>query len=141
MKRQYFLRLGVALVFLAIGAACDAPVAPTPGPTNGGVMTTPTASGEGAAEFIADTAQAQFGTALRIGVGNIWEEEYTAADGTTATGLTAGLWLFVRDQPALDRHVRVHAGQLVELAGHQIAVVAVAEEGVTLRVALPPAAP
>src|SRR5262245_10957462 len=76
-------------------------------------MSTPVeATGGGDTQhFIYATTQSQFGDSLRVGAGNIWEEEYTGEDGTSTTGLTAGLWFFVRDQPDLNQHMRVHPGQ------------------------------
>lgn len=96
---------------------------------------------EAITQFIADTTQAQFGDTLRVGAGNIWEDSYETADGTTTSGLTAGLWLFVRGRPELDRHERVHAGQVLAIDGHTLSVLAVEAEGVSLRVALPPTTP
>lgn len=92
-------------------------------------------------QFIADTTQAQFGATLRVGAGNIWEDSYTTADGATASGLTAGLWLFVRGRPELDRHERVHEGQVLAIAGHTLTVLAVEAGGVSLHVAPPPTTP
>lgn len=101
-------------------------------------MTTPSATGGATEQFIADTTQAQFGDTLRVGAGNIWEDEYTADDGTTATGLTAGLWFFVRDRPELNQHVRVHKGQQITIAGYQITVLEVEDAGVSLSVTAAP---
>jgi len=104
-------------------------------------MSTPTENDQAGAEyFIADTTQAQFGDTLRVGVGNIWEEEYTAADGSQKTGLTAGLWFFVRDRPELNQHMRVHPDQQVEIAGYRITVAQIDEDGVSLLVLALPSA-
>jgi hypothetical protein len=93
---------------------------------------------EAITQYIADTTQAQFGDTLRVGAGNIWDERYETVDGTMVSGLTAGLWLFVRDQPELNRHERVWVGQVLTVADYTITVIAIEAAGVSLSVALPP---
>ena len=48
---------------------------------------------------------------VAIGVGNFHEDAYTAEDGTARRGLTAGVWIAVRDDAGQNRHLRVHPGQ------------------------------
>jgi hypothetical protein len=76
--------------------------------------------------------QATFG-ALRVGTGNIWEADFTDADGQSKRGLTAGLWLFFRDDAASNRHERVHEGSEVQAGDVKIHVVAVTESGIRVR--------
>ena len=71
---------------------------------------------------------------LRIGIGNIWEEEYTPEGGERRRGATAGMWLYFRDDPSQDRHVRIHPGQRVTAGGRTIEVVTVDAGSATLRV-------
>jgi hypothetical protein len=71
---------------------------------------------------------------VRIGVGNIHEEEYTPAGGTPRRGLTAGLWISVRDNPTQDRHERVHPGQTVMVPGYRLVIVAVERRAIRMEV-------
>jgi hypothetical protein len=50
---------------------------------------------------------------LKIGAGNFRVEEDTA---------TCALWFYVRDQPELNRHERVHKGQVVDIGGFRVQV-------------------
>jgi hypothetical protein len=54
---------------------------------------------------------------LRIGAGNFFFDE-----SPELPRISAGLWLFVRDREDLDRHVRVHEGEQIEIAGYMISV-------------------
>jgi hypothetical protein len=88
--------------------------------------------------FVSDSAQLTVDNTLRIGAGNIWEEEYTDKNGEIVQGITAGLWFFIRNQPELNQHIRVHKGQNLEIAGYQVNIVdIVKDEGVSLRI-IPP---
>lgn len=69
---------------------------------------------------------------LKIGVGNIWTEDYLTRDGETVNGLTAALWLFVEDKSDLDQTVRVHPGMTLEIDAYLINIVDVREDGVIL---------
>ena len=95
------------------------------------------ASGSGASAervlSIASNTQVTIGD-LRIAAGNVWDSEYAPDGGAPRRGPTAGLWLYFRQRPSEDRHVRAHPGQALEIAGHRIRVVEVQRGGV--RVAL-----
>ncbi|HMQ55616.1 MAG TPA: hypothetical protein PKD98_26285, partial [Anaerolineae bacterium] len=54
------------------------------------------------------------GDKLRVGVGNIWGETYTLENGEKSYGVRAGLWLFFKENPDSDVHMRVHEGQTIE---------------------------
>ncbi len=84
--------------------------------------------------FVEASTQLTFDNNLRIGAGNIWEDEYSDEKGETARRITAGLWIFVRNQPDLDQHIRVHKGQVVAIANYHISVVEIDTEGVTLNI-------
>ena len=71
---------------------------------------------------------------VRIGVGNFREEEYTPEGGTPRRGLTAGLWISVRDNPTQDRNVRVHPGQTVMVPGYRLVIVAVERRAIRMEV-------
>jgi len=71
---------------------------------------------------------------IRIGAGNFHEESYTSDDGVPRTGMTAGLWIYVRDDSSKNRHVRVHAGQILSVPGYRLEVVAVERTAVRLAV-------
>lgn len=63
--------------------------------------------------MIFQSGQLTFDT-LKIAAGNFWEDE---------TGQqTCGLWLYLQDAPDLDTHIRVHAGQTVQIADYHIRV-------------------
>ena len=74
---------------------------------------------------------------VRIGVGNIRTGEYTDEKGVLHTVLTAGLWLYFRDDPAQDRQVRVHASQIITVSGYSIKVIEIDTNAVQLSI-IPP---
>lgn len=78
--------------------------------------------------IIPDTAQVTVDTTLRIGAGNIWEENFSTKNNEQQQRLTAGLWFFVHEKPELNRHVRVHEGQIVEVAGYTVHVLSIEED-------------
>lgn len=58
---------------------------------------------------------------LRVGVSNVWESEFTGADGAATRGPTA--MLSVADHAGQDLHrSRVHAGSEVTVSGHRLIV-------------------
>jgi hypothetical protein len=65
---------------------------------------------------------------LRVGVGNIWQEEYTDAKGVTQQGITAGLWFFIREDSSLNRNVRVYIGQDVTVGRYSVHVLDIKDE-------------
>lgn len=65
---------------------------------------------------------------LKIGTGNFWEEEYTNGNKETSKGLTAGLWIYVKDQPKEDKTLRVFPGMKIDVVGYQILVKSVSQE-------------
>lgn len=65
---------------------------------------------------------------LRIGVGNIWEENYTDSSGNGKKGLTAALWLFYRTDQSLDVTPRVHAGQEIIIGRYAIKIIDVVRD-------------
>jgi len=85
--------------------------------------------------MIETNTQATFGD-VRIGVGNIWEEQYTNADGNPQTGLTAGLWVFERDPPK-QRALRAQPGTTVTASSASFEVVRVTKSSVEIRVVGP----
>lgn len=48
---------------------------------------------------------------LRIAAGNFWSEKYTDESGRDREGLTAMLFLDFRDDPSMEKKIRVHPGQ------------------------------
>jgi hypothetical protein len=90
---------------------------------------------------IQSNTQAHVDENLSIATGNFWEEEYVDSSGATQHGLTAGLWLNLRDPSTGARqnpHQRVHAGQEIAIGGYRIRVLEVtggSEETVTVAVA------
>jgi hypothetical protein len=86
---------------------------------------------------VANTGQVTVGD-LKIGVGNIWVDEYTDAQGNTQEGLTAGLWFFVRNREDLDHSVRVYVGQTTEVADYQVRVLDIKPDGPVILGITPP---
>jgi hypothetical protein len=70
---------------------------------------------------------------VRIGVGNIRESEWTDAGGTTRRGLTAALFISVRDDASKDTKLRVHPGQTFTASKQRFEVLAVDATRVQLR--------
>lgn len=83
---------------------------------------------------IQSNTQATLGDDVRIGAGNFHEEDYTPAGGGSRRGLTAGLWIYVRNDSSKDTHVRVHTGQVLSVPGYQLEVLAVEPTAVRLAV-------
>lgn len=81
---------------------------------------------------VPSTGQASIGD-LRIGAGNVWDEEYADERGRWQTGPTAGLWFYFEQARATGIHRRVHAGESFVVAGHRVDIVAIDTDAVTLR--------
>lgn len=78
---------------------------------------------------------------LLIGVAGIWEEEFTDSTGVTRNGVTAGLWIYVKDNRSQDQSLRVYVGQEFPVEQYKISVVDI-EQGskkpiVTLKISEP----
>jgi hypothetical protein len=114
------LTILLAILLVASTGCDDAPDQPLP---------------TGPGTNIATNTQARFGE-LNVGVGNIWESEYTTADGATRRGLTAGLWLHF-DGGGQNSAMRVHPGQRITGHGYEIDVLAVEEDAVRIMVSPP----
>ena len=71
---------------------------------------------------------------VRIGVANVWEDDYTDESGAKKKGMTALLAIFVRDDSAKNQKVRVHPGQKVDVSKIHIEVKAVGSDFVELRI-------
>jgi hypothetical protein len=82
---------------------------------------------------IESNTQAHVGQ-LAIGAGNFWEDEYTPPGEAPRRGLTAGIWLTYRDDPAQNRHLRVHPGQEIVVPGYHLRVISI--ESRIVRVAI-----
>jgi hypothetical protein len=79
---------------------------------------------------------------LRIGAASIGRRP--DPDSSQPAPLTAGLWIYYRDDPTQDRQVRVQAGEKLSVAGYQIEVVAIEADPpahVQLRLSDPPPVP
>jgi hypothetical protein len=115
------------------GLASSGPAA-TPAVRDEGMLRSSTATGVGVETVTVESnTQITLGD-VRIGVGNFSEEEYTPEGGTPRRGLTAGLWIYVRDNPTKDRHVRVHPGQTVMVPGYRLVIVAVERRAIRMEV-------
>lgn len=98
---------------------------------------TPADARSGNVLTIAGNTQATLGD-VRIGVGNIWEEPYKDKPGVQKKGLTAALWIYVRDDAAKDAKLRVHPGQKFTAGKQVFEVVAVEADRVKIRVVTSP---
>jgi len=92
---------------------------------------TPTYTGPGEIRSIESSAQMHL-VGVAVGVGNIWEEEYQTADGTSRRGLTAGLSISVEDDASESRKLRVHPGLEVNIPGYRLRVLSVQESRIEL---------
>jgi hypothetical protein len=138
------LSLGGCVPLDAVAPAPAQPTETTPATSSEGEEMAATAQPESASDeevgaevIIEASTQATFDDTLRIGAGNIWDEDYTDASGQPQHGLTAGLWLFVRDRAELNRRERVYPGQILEVAGYKIVVTEVGEDAVVLAITPP----
>jgi hypothetical protein len=82
--------------------------------------------------LIESGTQAQLGD-VRIGAGNIWEAEYLRTDDTRETGLSAALWISVRDDQAGGHALRVGRGSTFSAGGFVFDVIEVSDDTVRLR--------
>ncbi len=81
---------------------------------------------------------------LRIGAAGIGPRDYVDEAGISRHGLTAGLWIFYREDEAQDRRLWAYPGQALTVAGYHIQVVAIdptAPGHVQLRLSEPPVQP
>lgn len=77
-------------------------------------------------EYIVENTQGEV-EKLRIGVGNIWEEEYTSDEGESKKEMTAGLWVFYRNQKSLDKQITVYIGKSFDVGEYRIKVINIKE--------------
>jgi hypothetical protein len=90
--------------------------------------------GEGKRHTIATNTQMHLDGAA-IGVGNIWEEEYTpAGESLPRRGLTAALFITVKDDTSKNVQRRFHPGEEVSVPGYRVRVVSVDEKSVELEI-------
>jgi hypothetical protein len=115
-----------------VAASSATPTAPT------AASATPSASGSSVSTkaIIETNTQGTFGD-VRIGVGNIWEEEYTDDAGKKQKGLTAGLWVFEKDPPK-DFKLRAHPGKKFTASKSTFEVVRVTQTSVELEIGKSP---
>jgi hypothetical protein len=75
---------------------------------------------------IQETATQRLSPAIKLGCGNFWEEKYQEG-GTEQQGVTAGLWVLRSGTPGApaSSHMRIHAGQRVEIPGFHLRVLEV----------------
>jgi hypothetical protein len=133
VRHRIILVIGLAIVAAGCGPAAGGP------PASGVVATispsspATAAATSGAAQSggttddvlsIESNTQAHVGQ-LAIGAGNFSEDEYTPPGEAPRRGLTAGLWLSYREEPAQNRHLRVYAGQEIVVPGYRLHIIAV----------------
>ena len=116
--------LSMALIAVSLLAA---------GCSSGDEKRRPTATLAATVRSVESGTQMQIGD-VRIGVANIWQEDYRTADGTAKRGLTAALFISVKDQPSMTRSVRVHPGQELDVPGYRLKIAGVEANSVHLDV-------
>lgn len=82
-------------------------------------------------EILSNT-QTQFGSDVRIGVGNIWAGPYEDERGATRHGLSVGLSVFVRGRTAENLRVRVGPASRFRAGSNEFRVLEVRSGGVKL---------
>lgn len=82
--------------------------------------------------FIGSNTQGSYRD-LRIGIGNIKSGEYEI-DGVKKTGVTATLWISIRDKSEENKTITVYIGQSFEIDRYKITVHDIHGELVTLRI-------
>jgi hypothetical protein len=70
---------------------------------------------------------------VKIGAGNFWDDEWEEG-GQKKKGMTAGLWVFVRDDAAKNQTLRVHAGST--FTASKLAITVKAVEGKLVRLSV-----
>ena len=73
---------------------------------------------------------------LRIGVGNIRETKYLDEQGVAKQGLTAGLWIYSRNDPEQKQQARVYAGQKIIVGNYLIRVIDISKSGAHVQLAI-----
>jgi hypothetical protein len=71
---------------------------------------------------------------VAIGVGNIWDEQYTTQDGTPKQGRTAAVFIAVEEDASQSRTLRVYPGLEVDAPGYRLHVVSVEDTSVQIAV-------
>lgn len=113
--------LCLALCLLALAACRSDRPAPAPAPA---------APRETLLDTLTVTANTQAEIeALRIGVANIWERDFTVAGGATKKLMSAQLWISHRDDEKQDRVETVYPGRFVHVGRYRIQVTHVVKEG------------
>lgn len=126
--------LTVIILLLTLGACTSSPQESKPiENVTGDNQATQTVKAPEETKMKGETARIQANTQftykdLKIGTGNFWEEEYTNDKSETIKGLTAGLWIYVKDNSQEDRTLRAFPGMKIDVAGYQIFVTSVFEE-------------
>lgn len=90
----------------------------------------PSATG-GELVSIPDATQATLDD-VKLGVGNIWDEEYKDASGAAKTGLTAGIWIFIRDDAKKNTTMRAYPGMKFSASKLDLEVKSITDDGITL---------
>jgi len=71
---------------------------------------------------------------LRVAAGNIWEEDYLDINENSMHGVTAGLWLSVKDRADLDEYVRGYPGLKLNIEKYEIVVIEVNSDNVVIEI-------
>jgi hypothetical protein len=121
MTKRKMLYLSLATLFLS-ALACQSPIW-VEEITN----TTETPEEEEGMDYyeIASTCQRTHEGNLAIATGNIWPQSYVDEQGVTQRGLTAALFLFLKDGALPYQSIRVHAGQTITHGTYLIKVVGI----------------
>jgi hypothetical protein len=128
------------LMALLLSVSCAPSQRQSAEPANLGtppVAASPTSTAPSNIVRLASNTQATLGN-VRIGAGNFRDDDYVDGLGESKNGPTAGLWLFIQDRPAEDRHLRVGTGSSFTAGRLSFEVLEVTNDTVYLRYSPPP---
>jgi hypothetical protein len=123
------------LLALLVGVSCaprERQSAQSGDPGRREPMTAPTSPASSDTIRLVSNTQATVGN-VRIGAGNFRDDSYVNGLGESSNGPTAGLWVFVKDHPTQDRHLRVGAGSTFAAGRLSFEVLEVTNDTVQLR--------
>jgi hypothetical protein len=69
---------------------------------------------------------------LSIASGNFYYEKYTTESGKEEYGLTAVLWMWIKERPETQTSIGIHTGQIILFEGYRIEVLRIARDSLEL---------
>jgi hypothetical protein len=65
---------------------------------------------------------------LSIASGNFYFKNYTAESGKEEFGLTAVLWMWIKERPDTQTSLRIHTGQIITFEGYRIVILRITRD-------------